>query len=91
MENGTLINQCPKVHHIKEDIDFADSVLYGFKPFEIRKNDRNYSVGDYVIFHVVDKNKQLIDHPLNNEKFIITYCTNYDQKENNIVFGMIKL
>lgn len=36
-------------HHIKIDAAYVDAVLGGIKPFEVRRNDRGYQVGDYVI------------------------------------------
>lgn len=36
-------------HHIKIDTAYVDAVLSGIKPFEVRRNDRGYQVGDYVI------------------------------------------
>lgn len=37
------------VHHIKIDTQYVDAVLSGLKPFEVRKNDRGYQVGDHLI------------------------------------------
>ena len=37
-------------HEIKLFVNFADSILSGEKPFEIRKNDRGYQKGDYIGF-----------------------------------------
>jgi hypothetical protein len=41
------------VHHIKIDTQYADAVLSGLKPFEVRRNDRGYQVGDHLIMHEV--------------------------------------
>lgn len=35
-----------KVHEIKLNTEFFDDVLSGVKTFEIRKNDREYRIGD---------------------------------------------
>lgn len=37
------------VHHIKIDTQYVDAVLTGLKPFEVRRNDRAYQVGDHLI------------------------------------------
>lgn len=37
------------VHHIKIDTEYVDAVLAGIKPFEVRRNDRGYQVGDHLI------------------------------------------
>ena len=59
--------------------------LKGDKMFEIRKNDRNYEVGDIVLYNVID------DAELNRQfvaKFYkITYITNYAQQDCYVVFG----
>lgn len=36
------------IHELKIRPDFFKSVLSGVKPFEIRRNDRNFKVGDLV-------------------------------------------
>lgn len=38
-----------KIHKIKENIKYFADVLTGVKTFEIRKNDRDYEVGDILI------------------------------------------
>ena len=53
--------------------------------FEIRKNDRNYEVGDIVLDNVIDDDEL-------NRKFLakfykITYITNYAQQDGYVVFG----
>ncbi|MBR5948239.1 MAG: DUF3850 domain-containing protein [Clostridia bacterium] len=60
-------------HHIKINWNYADAVLSGEKPFEIRYNDRGYQKGDTVIFQVIDDLKLSINHPLNETPFTITY------------------
>ncbi|WP_212746597.1 DUF3850 domain-containing protein [Lactococcus raffinolactis] len=35
-----------KIHELKLDTEFFDDVKLGKKNFEIRKNDRNFEVGD---------------------------------------------
>lgn len=36
-------------HRIKIDTEYVDAVLSGIKPFEVRRNDRAYQVGDYLL------------------------------------------
>lgn len=43
------------LHRLKIDEHFFDLVAMGQKPFEIRKNDRNYEIGDYLILYVEKK------------------------------------
>lgn len=64
-----------KIHHIKILEEFADDILKGRKPFEVRENDRGYQKGDHVIFEVISKNAyKLCDgHDLNGKEYEIIY------------------
>lgn len=62
-----------KTHKIKLSDEFANDVLLGNKTFEIRYNDRNYKVGDYIEFVVVGENKEPVEHMLNEVPYKITY------------------
>lgn len=42
-----------RYHKIKIDINYALPVIQGIKNFEVRKNDRDYQVGDIIQFDVV--------------------------------------
>lgn len=43
------------LHELKISPEYYDAVVNGIKPFEIRKNDRNYSVGDTLRLREFDK------------------------------------
>lgn len=79
------------MHHLKLNVDFADAVLSGEKNFEIRQNDRGFQKGDRVDFTVVDRLGKIINHPLNDCVFIITYVLNgWGLKNGYCVFGIRK-
>lgn len=40
-------------HRLKVLIKYADATMNGTKTFEVRKNDRNFKVGDKIVFDVV--------------------------------------
>lgn len=40
-------------HTLKVLIKYADAIMDGTKTFEVRKNDRNFKVGDKIVFEVV--------------------------------------
>ncbi len=64
------------VHRIKfKGKNLCDAVYSGEKTFEIRKNDRNYKVGDIVCPIPVDDNEELMAHPLSNKRYLITYVS----------------
>jgi hypothetical protein len=46
------------VHTLKTWPEFIDPLESGEKPFEIRKDDRNYQVGDILNLHEFDPVKQ---------------------------------
>ena len=43
-------------HDLKLNDKYFDDVVLGFKTFEVRKNDRDYKVGDTLTLHRVDDN-----------------------------------
>lgn len=43
------------VHHLKIDTEFYVAKQKGIKDWEIRLNDRNFQVGDSVVFHEINE------------------------------------
>lgn len=79
-----------KTHILKLNSEFADDVMSGRKPFEVRKNDRNYQSGDYIEFLVVDNTSHYIYHPIENEMFLITYVlSGFGIKNGYVVLGIL--
>ena len=60
-------------HEIKLDISFCDAVLCDEKTFEVRKNDRNYQIGDLVRFIPVGILFHPVEHPIKDKTYKITY------------------
>lgn len=70
-------------HYIKLKEQFCDAVLSGEKPFEIRKNDRQFQKGDHIKFLPVNETGELlfidgkevpsVDHPITDKEYEITY------------------
>lgn len=74
-----------KTHLLKILPNYFGKVLNGSKTFEIRNNDRDFKVGEYV---------ELLEYFPDEKKFtgkgvraIITYITDYEQKGNYVVFA----
>lgn len=41
-------------HHLKCWPEYFDAVYHNIKPFEVRRNDRNYQVGDILVLQEYD-------------------------------------
>lgn len=91
-----------KLHELKILEKCAVEKKEGLKPFEIRKNDRDFKVGDLVKYNVVEHyteltppyrtlkkescNTELTEY-FNNRVFRIKYITDYEQKNGYVVFA----
>lgn len=64
-------------HRLKVLIKYADAIMNGTKTFEVRKNDRNFKVGDKIVFDVVTNEGYFVGaaarHPLNRQTYRIDY------------------
>ena len=64
-------------HRLKIFVKYADAIMSGAKTFEIRKNDRDYEVGDKIVFNVVADDCHSVEeaarHPLNGVTCRIDY------------------
>lgn len=61
-----------KIHRLKLRVEYCDDVLKCIKTFEIRRNDRDFKVGDLILFTPVDDFGEF-KHQISNEIFYITY------------------
>lgn len=64
-------------HEVKIHSCFYDRILSGQKRFEIRKNDRDYQIGDWM--HLVDGSRKLAVK--------IIYISDFEQKDGYVVIG----
>ncbi|MEK5299030.1 MULTISPECIES: DUF3850 domain-containing protein [Bacillus] len=77
------------LHNLKINREFFNPVLEQTKTFEIRKNDRGFCVGDTVILNEWDN--QTNQYTGRKVKIKITYMTEFEQKNNYVVFSFIML
>jgi hypothetical protein len=91
-----------KLHELKLVEKYAKAKKDGIKPFEIRKNDRDFKVGDLVKYNIVEsytettppykthtresQNKELTKF-FKDRVFKIKYITDYEQKDGYVVFA----
>ena len=85
IENNTM-----KAHVLKVWPRFFDSLVNNNKPFEIRKNDRDFDVGDILILCQTDVNAASPSACLTGRKVVreITYITDFEQKPGFVVLGI---
>ena len=74
-----------KTHELKIKPEFAVAKIVGMKSFEIRLNDRDFQFGDIVKYSCPDNS--FINLAIKNRVYIITYITDYAQKDGYVVFA----
>lgn len=77
------------IHRIKIKQCFLVHILEGRKTFEVRKNDRDYQVGDTIVFHPLqdsDYNAYEVRSPIPN--YEINYVTDFGCQEGYVVLGI---
>ncbi|HEL6781611.1 TPA: DUF3850 domain-containing protein [Listeria monocytogenes] len=73
-----------KTHELKILSEYFWDIVVEQKTFEIRKNDRDFQVGDRLILKEFKRGKL-------TRRWIaveVTYITNYEQKEGYVVMGI---
>lgn len=72
------------IHQLKVLPDYYQAIVDRRKTFEIRKNDRDFQVGDLVIL----KEFNGAEFTKRHTKAQITYICDYAQNENYVVFSI---
>jgi len=79
------------IHKIKLERKFCDDVFTGRKTFEVRINDRNYTVFDVINFVPVENGKP-IAHDVENEYYLIRYIlTGYGLQDGYVCMAIEKI
>lgn len=94
-----------KIHELKLDIKYFKDVLEQKKTFEIRKNDRDFKLGDVLALTAVEygqyvKKSSIIrmgnpvyENVTQQEAdtifFDVTYITDYEQKDGYVVMSIV--
>ncbi|MEC3942603.1 ASCH/PUA domain-containing protein [Enterococcus mundtii] len=71
-------------HELKILPEYFEAVTSGRKRFEIRKNDRDYKVGDLLYLREWNADEFTGD----SYKTEVTYITDYEQKDGYVVMGI---
>jgi len=80
-----------QAHILKTDPPFFQAMELGEKKFEIRRNDRDYQVGDILVLA-----EHVIDHAYKDKSYYtgavicgrVTYKTTFEQKDEMVVLGI---
>ena len=72
------------VHELKIAPEYFNAIQEGIKKFEIRKNDRNYQKGDFLILSEFKEG----DYTGFQTIQMVTYLTDYEQKEGYVVLSI---
>lgn len=75
-----------KIHELKTLPHFFEASLDGTKPFEIRKNDRDFHVGDRLHLHEWDDVRQVYTGSVITRT--VTYITAFAQSPGWVVMGL---
>jgi ASC-1-like (ASCH) protein len=81
--NELNLHRLGQIHELKILPEYFDAVVNGRKRFEIRKNDRDYQVGDLLILNEWDNG-----FTGDLYKVKITYITDYAQQDGYVVMGI---
>lgn len=74
-----------KKHELKILPIYFQAQLEGKKNFEIRKNDRNYNVGDLLLLE--EYNPETQEFTGREIAVKVTYITDYQQRDGYVVLG----
>lgn len=75
-----------KRHELKIEPQYYSAVLAGVKTFEIRRNDRDFKIGDEILLaEFVPEENRYTNRELLKQ---ITYITDYAQKDGYVVMGI---
>jgi len=72
-----------KIHELKIESEYLKAQLAGVKCFEIRKNDRDFQVGDRLHLREWDGT----EYTGRETTVFVTYMTGYQQKDGYVVLG----
>lgn len=81
----------PEVHRLKTEISLFKEMKIGIKQFDVRKNDRDFEVGDTLILEEFDPNigeykpgwiPKLVTYKLDDPRFV---------KEGFVILGLLDI
>lgn len=88
MELETEIELTGKIHELKILPEYYEAVKSGLKRFELRKNDRDYRVGDQIRFREWD-GKNYTENTIGSFviKYVLKDCPEYGLMDGYCIIG----
>ena len=83
-------NKHPKVHVLKIYPEYYDDVANGIKTFELRKNDRDYQIGDIVLLNEYDSKTERYTGRICGFEIIYIYSGSIGLQPDYIILGIGK-
>lgn len=78
-----------KVHYLKIKEEYYRDVMIGLKTFELRKNDRDFQVGDILMLIKLDEKGNETDKVIRKKvTYILKDCPQYGLKEGYAILGI---
>lgn len=80
-----------RAHRLKTKTEYYNQVKTGYKAFELRKNDRDFQIGDYLFLEEYSNGKYIGSTPL---KFEVIYVLNgplYGLKKGYCIMQLLSL
>ncbi|MED0649883.1 DUF3850 domain-containing protein [Aeribacillus pallidus] len=76
-----------RCHELKVLPQYFDPLVKRIKTFEIRKNDRDFRVGDILVLKEFDPETNMYTGRIVERK--VTYITNFAQQEGYVVMAIV--
>ena len=84
---GAIGKRLPMKHEIKILPQYYEAVSKGIKQFELRKDDRDYQVGDLVRLREWDGKEYTGNKMIVGIKYVLRDCPEYGLMDDYCIFG----
>ncbi|MEO6901591.1 MAG: DUF3850 domain-containing protein [Bacteroidia bacterium] len=75
-------------HNLKITPQYFEDIVNGYKTFELRKNDRDYKLGDTLILQEFFNNTYTGNEFVCNINYILKNCSEYGLQEGFVILGI---
>ena len=79
----------PITHELDISEDYADAIIRGTLTTELRMDNRRYAIGDIIKYVYVSNGRPVLDNPILNKRYKITYLfRSWGLKDNWVAFSI---